>query len=132
MRKFGLSKKERIKSKKEFDLVYSEGSTLYSINNVLKARFFPELDSDKYGVKVGFAVHKKLGTAVWRNRLKRLLRTSYRLSKNPLVNLCYEKDILLLLIFSPNMICQESHKKVKLNDFKPECEYLIGKIMDSI
>ena len=128
MKKFGLSKKERIKSKKEFDLVYSYGTTILSTSNYLKGKFYTKLVPESCGVKTAFAVSKKCGNAVWRNRVKRLLRGSYRLNKTPLVSVCREKNVLLLLVISQGSINQRSHKKITFHEIEPECIDLIEKI----
>jgi len=47
---------------------------------------------------VGFAV-KKPGTAVRRNRIRRLLREAYRQQKLPLLNSCEEKRVRLKCVF---------------------------------
>jgi ribonuclease P protein component len=59
--------------RREFDLVFKEGSSLASKNLVIYAR--PnELDFSR----LGLAVSKKIGKAVARNRIKRLLREAMR------------------------------------------------------
>lgn len=132
MKKFGLSKKERIKSKKEFELVYSYGSTVFSRNRYLKAKFYTKLNPEVSGVKSAFTVSKKAGFAVWRNRIKRLLRESYRLNKIPLIGVCNEKNVLLLLVFSSNSINQQENRKIGLREIEPECVDLIEKIMSDL
>ena len=56
MKQFGLSKSERIKRKKIFNLVYSEGTALYSNNNRFKAIYYIVENSEKPGIKTAFAV----------------------------------------------------------------------------
>ena len=62
---------KRLKSKKEFDYVFKKGQKIYSKN--LTLIFIKSAES-----KVGFAVSKKHGGSVVRNRIKRLLRESFR------------------------------------------------------
>ena len=87
----------RLKKEKDFKLVFNKGKRLFSSN--LSVVFFP---SDM--IKVGFAVGKKHGGSVKRNRIKRLLRESFRsfmpkISKNfffvfiPKVSESYTLDI---------------------------------------
>lgn len=132
MKKFGLSSSERIKSKKEFDLVYSSGKTIYSTSNKLKVSFFIERDSAEYGVKTAYAVSKKAGKAVWRNRFKRLLRESYRLNKYSLLQECWDKKVKILVIFSANFFNQQNNRKIRLIDIMPEVIELMNRIRDKL
>lgn len=132
MKKFGLSSSERIKSKKEFDLVYSSGETSFSTSNRLKVSFYIDGDSEEPGVKTAFAVSKKAGIAVWRNRVKRILRTSYRLNKQDLIKECGIKKVKLLLVFSSNFFNQQKNRKIGLNDVMPEVIELMNRIKDKL
>lgn len=115
MKNFGLSKYERIKSKKEFDLVYSKGKIIFSKNRKLKATYcFVEGD----GLKVAFTTHKKSGKAFWRNRARRLMRESFRHNKNLIAPFC--SNNMLLLSFSLNSINQTNYPKPNLSLFEPE------------
>ena len=128
MEKFGLSKNERIKSKKEFEIVYSRGKTVYSGNRELKAVYYSEKDSAFPGVKCAFAVHKRSGKAVWRNRVKRLLRESYRLNKHSLVSKCVSKNRMLFVIFSLNSINQQNRKEIFLKDVFPNAVDILNQL----
>ena len=64
-----LPRRRMLKRRSDFQRVYHTGKTFAN-------RYF--FESDKLGNKVGFAAGKKLGCAVKRNRVKRLLRESYR------------------------------------------------------
>ena len=72
--RYTLPKKRILRSHSEFQRVYRLGKSLANRYLVLYI-----LREDNELVKVGFAAGKKLGGAVVRNRLKRLLRESYRL-----------------------------------------------------
>ena len=61
----------RLKKEKDFQAVFSKGKRIYSGSLTLVY-----LKSDE--MKVGFAVGKKHGGSVIRNRVKRLLRESFR------------------------------------------------------
>ena len=128
MKQFGLSKKERIKSKNEFSLVYLKGSISYSSGKKLKANYYSLTCSDDPGVKVAFAVHRKSGNAVWRNRVKRLLRTAFRLNKIKLVESYCSKEKLLLLVISPYGINQKTNKQISFCDLEPGVIELIQKV----
>lgn len=61
----------RLKKEKDFNLVFKKGKRLYS--RALTVVYFPAKE-----LKAGFAVSKKHGGSVKRNRIKRLLRESFR------------------------------------------------------
>ena len=61
----------RLKKEKDFDRVFKEGKRLFS--GSLTLVYLPSKE-----LKVGFAVGKKHGGSVVRNRIKRLLRESFR------------------------------------------------------
>jgi ribonuclease P protein component len=128
LKRFGLSASERIKSKKEFELVYSRGEILFSPSNKLKAVFFIDRNPDMIGIKTAYAVSSKSGNAVWRNRIKRLLRESYRLNKMEINNACIIKKLKLLLVFSPGTLNQTNNKKIFLKDIMNEVTDLLIQI----
>ncbi len=82
MKKFGLSKKERLKKKKEFKKVFDNQYVGYGKYMVLL--YAPnDLNYSRVGIIVSKKVSKK---AVDRNRAKRLLREVFRLNKNLIKN----------------------------------------------
>jgi ribonuclease P protein component len=87
-RKFTFSRSERLHKRADFDRVYSEGRRIASSPLVL---FFCPSPSEK--ARLGVSVGKKIGKAVVRNRVKRLLREAFRLNKHQL-NKGY--DVLLV------------------------------------
>ncbi len=132
MKLFGLSVKERIKRKKEFDLIYTKGETIYSSSLSIKATFYINNNSDFTGVKVAFVVSRKAGKAVWRNRIRRLLRESFRLNKQILKSFCDEKKIGLYLILASNTLNEDKNKKIKLCNVMPDVIELMNKIISRI
>lgn len=132
MKRFGLSSKERIKSRKEFELVFSRGEVFFPSSNRLKATFFIERNSDKIGIKVAFAVSKKSGNAVWRNRVKRLFRELYRLNKSEIKSDCEQKKLKLLLVISPYTLNQMNNKKIYLNDIESDVVDLLNQIRSKL
>jgi ribonuclease P protein component len=61
----------RLKKEKDFNLVFKKGKRVFS--SKLTLVYLPSEE-----LKVGFAVGKKHGKSVIRNRIKRLLRESFR------------------------------------------------------
>lgn len=132
LKRFGLSKKERIKNKKEFDLVYTAGEYFISPSQKLKALYFIDRNSERVGIKTAYAVSKKAGNAVWRNRVKRLLRESYRLNKEKIIAECSSKSIGLLIVFSAYTINQRNSKKILLKDVRNDVVDLMNMIKSKL
>ena len=61
----------RLKKEKDFNTVFKKGKRLFS--NTLTIVYLPSKE-----LKAGFAVGKKHGGSVKRNRIKRILRESFR------------------------------------------------------
>lgn len=80
---FRLSKKEIYRGKHDFNAVHSRGRAVANHALVILV-----VNAERYNGKVGFAAGKKLGGAVVRNRVKRLMREAYRLNKNSLRRDC--------------------------------------------
>ena len=135
MKNFSLSKNERVKLKKDFQKVYTKGKILHSSQKKLKVNYYLESSVNEVCIKAAFAVSKKAGNAVWRNRVKRLFREAYRTNKLPLYDLCSTKNLSLLMIFSPSYINQKQNKKIKLDfilqDFIGLLEKVKSKVQDA-
>ena len=91
---FSLSKSEIIRSKQDFNRVYSLGKSFACRDMVLYV-----LQDENLNGKIGFAAGKKLGCAVTRNRVKRLLREAYRLNKNKI-----RRDAAMILVGRKNLV----------------------------
>lgn len=76
-KRFKFRKINRIKSKKGFQLVYTSGRSVVDTLSVIYV-----LASPAEEVKIGLAVGKKLGNAVLRNHVKRMMREVFRIRKN--------------------------------------------------
>ena len=80
---FNLRKREIFRGKHDFNAVHNRGRSF--ANHALVILIVRD---ERYNGKVGFAAGKKLGGAVIRNRVKRLMREAYRLNKNSLRRDC--------------------------------------------
>lgn len=79
--KLTLGKGERLKSRKLIEKLYTEGKTIKVYP--LKMVFLQVKHTSDFPVQCGVSVPKRnFKRAVDRNRIKRLLRESYRLQKN--------------------------------------------------
>ncbi len=90
-----FNKKEKLKSKKELDALFSEGKSIskYPIRLVYRRSSFEENVKIKTGVSVSKRNFKK---AVERNRIKRLLRESYRKNKYIVANTTHQFTFMFL------------------------------------
>ncbi len=69
--------KERIRKRQDYLRIYDQGKKIYTRS------FTVITSSNQVGIpRLGTAVGKKVGNAVKRNRIKRLLREFFRLNKN--------------------------------------------------
>ena len=90
---FELSRSEILR-KAEFQKVYSHGKS-FACRDIVIYIFRAE----NLKGKVGFAAGKKLGCAVVRNRVKRLLREAYRLNKNKI-----RRDFAVILVGRKSLV----------------------------
>lgn len=128
MKQFGLSAFEKLKSRKEIKRVISFGVNIISDDKKIKAIYLTEKTEKKTSVKITPAVFKKLGCAVWRNRIKRLIRESYRLNKKDLIQKSNQKKIDLKIIFSPQNINENKNKHIGLEEILPSMLDVMKKI----
>ena len=103
-----MKKEFRLKKEKDFNLVFNKGKRLFSSDLTLVYLEQKEL-------KVGFAVGKKHGGSVKRNRIKRLLRESFR---------SFSLDLRqnFFFVFIPKV-----KEEYTLDSFKKNMEYLLIK-----
>ncbi|WP_420320887.1 ribonuclease P protein component [Flagellimonas sp.] len=126
---FTLPKKEKLKSKKVFEQLFLEGSSIKAFPIKL---IYTKVDfDDGTNIKVGVvAPKKKFKSAVKRNRIKRLMREAYRLNKHIVFNKI-EGNFAFLFLYLGNVmpdynevdgainklleafLKKESHEKVK-------------------
>ncbi|MEA3486432.1 MAG: ribonuclease P protein component [Thermodesulfobacteriota bacterium] len=88
MEKQSFGKKERVRKRKSYLNIYQRGVRVHS------SSFTVILSPNPSGEKrFGVAVSKKVGNAVKRNRIKRLLREFFRLNKDRLPD---SRDVVII------------------------------------
>jgi ribonuclease P protein component len=128
LKHFSLSSKERIKKRNDFELIFSSGKVVYSSGKVFRAHYLAEQNAEDSGIKIAPVVSKKLGNAVWRNKVKRLIKESYRLNKEILTQISLRKNVLLKIVFSPNTLSENKNKILSYNNIMPHIFEIMTKI----
>jgi ribonuclease P protein component len=132
LKSFGLSAAERIKSRIDFENLYDFGKVVFSGDKKIKAVYLIEENQTAGKVQIAAAVSSKAGKAVWRNRIKRLIRNSYRLNKEKLFKICLLKKIVLKIIFSPNRLNEKNNPVVVLDEIMPGIKDILFQIERSL
>ncbi|MFD2170643.1 ribonuclease P protein component [Tumebacillus lipolyticus] len=76
-----LQKEHRLTDKRDFQRVFHHGQSF--ANRYLVIYYLKNRNCDTF--RVGFSVSKKVGKAVMRNRVKRLLREAFRANREQIV-----------------------------------------------
>ena len=117
--KFTFNKKDKLKSQKVIDKLFLEGKTVTSFP--LKLIYLKTEFSDGQRIKAGVTVSKRnFKKAVDRNRIKRLLRESYRLNRDPYFNNISTSYALMILYIGGEQTDFDtinSHFKILLSNF---------------
>ena len=93
---FSLGKNERLKSRKQIDILFGEGKKI----NIFPYRLLYRREAGGNALKAGFTVSSKIfPRAVDRNRIKRLTREAYRVQKNELEELVLKNKEQIHLFF---------------------------------
>lgn len=86
VKRFGLGKSEKLKSRKQIEDLFATGSSFNVFPIKIIYKFFT--GEEESAVKLGVTVSQRnFKRAVDRNRLKRVLREAYRLQKNEFLNI---------------------------------------------
>ena len=119
--KYTLGKEERLKSKKLIEKLYKNGSSVKAFP--LRMIFLQTDHTSKFPAQVGVSVPKRnFKLAVDRNRIKRLMRESYRLQKE----IVY-KNLDLPYIF---MISYIGKEEWTYEELFPKMEKLLTRFVD--
>lgn len=98
IREHTFRKEERLSWKRYIDLLFEKGQSF--IAYPLRVVFLPIEKQQSTHASVLISVSKKkFKRAVKRNRVKRLIRETYRLQKQPLISSLEEKECHLLIAF---------------------------------
>lgn len=103
---FGLPKKERIYLKDDIQSLFKKGDWLHQHPIRMVYLQFEEANQDSI-IKMGVSVPKKrFKKAVDRNKIKRLIKESYRVNKNEIWESVTSKNksCLLMFVFSGNEV----------------------------
>jgi ribonuclease P protein component len=71
-----VQRRHRLSRSRDFDAVYRRGTSVSTRNLVL--HWFPREEDAEGAPRLGLAVPRSVGSAVARNRMKRLLREAWR------------------------------------------------------
>jgi ribonuclease P protein component len=99
---YTLGKKERLKSRKAIEQLFADGKSfsLFPFKVIFK-----KTSAEPQPLQTAFSVSKRyFKKAVYRNRIKRLMREAYRLQKNELQNNLQEcnQGLAVFIIFLGN------------------------------
>lgn len=106
---FELGRNKILRGNGEFNKVYSKGRSFANREMVIYV-----LEDETLKGKAGFAAGKKLGCAVIRNRVKRILREAYRLNQHSL-----KPGYAIILVGRKNLVNAKSDVAIK--SFKDIC-----------
>ncbi len=98
-------KHEKIRRKKEYLSIYLQGKRSYSRNFTIIVH-----KRDSGAARLGITVSKKVGNAVRRNRIKRLIREFFRLNK---FRLSYQDIVIIGRKSIPHLSYQDVCKELE-------------------
>lgn len=95
-----LGKSERLKSRKQIDALFSGGKSFSLFPFRVMYALLPVSEGNPSSIQAGFSVSTRyFKKAVHRNRVKRLLRETYRLQKKPLQEALNKSGLQLHVFF---------------------------------
>ena len=118
-----LGKQERLKSKKLIEKLYAEGDSVKIFP--LRMMYVQTVHTSEFPCQVGVSVAKRnYKLAVDRNRLKRLMRETYRLQKQIVYNNLDEPYVF--------MISYIGREEIKYEDLYLKMEKLLTLFIDKV
>ena len=121
--KHTLGKEERLKSKKLIDKLYQEGKVVKSFP--LRMVYLQTAHTSNFPCQVGVSVSKRnFKLAVHRNRIKRLLRETYRKQKNS-VYIAVDVPYIFMITFIDKKICDYHEMELHM-------EKLLKRFIDTV
>ena len=100
MTKFSFPKKEKLKSKKRIEQIFTEGKEHFKFPFKLVYILEPRNEEDDAYWSFGVSIpKKKIKSAVSRNLLKRRVREAFRLNRSALSDLLNKRNLKLSLMF---------------------------------
>jgi len=125
---YSLSGSERLRGKNAFDLVFSKGKRITSSDKLLRGVYILTDNSDGVLVKIAVGISRKAGKAVWRNRLRRLIKEAYRLNKVLLTDRMGSLKKQVLLIILPGGFSCKTHSRPQLKQVTPALTEILSRI----
>ncbi len=134
MKERSLSRIDRITGKKEFSLVFQSGIPVSTSNTKIRALYTVRRDTEQglSIIKIAVAISKKAGNAVWRNRVRRLIKESFRLNKVKLSEHCANNNLSINLVFLPVGLNKKYIPKMFLNDISPLVDEITSKLIEKV
>ncbi|MCY7910059.1 ribonuclease P protein component [Bacillus inaquosorum] len=110
-----MKKRNRLKKNEDFQKVFKQGTSVANRQFVLYTLDQSENDE----LRVGLSVSKKIGNAVMRNRIKRLIRQAFLEEKERLK----EKDYIIIARKPASQLTYEETKKSLQHLFRKSSLY---------
>ncbi len=115
---------EKLKRKKQIEKLFRQGKSITEFP--VQAIYYLDPESEETGTKVAFSVPKKFfKLAVNRNRIKRLMRESYRLNKHNLAESVRNNQSSLCIMF-----VYKSKEIVKYNDIEQKIFIILQRLQN--
>lgn len=122
-RRFNLPKSHRLRGKKNFEELFNSSSFFATSNITLRFVIHSEA-SRKF--LAGFVAPKRIGNAVARVRIKRLIREAYRLNQHLIT------DLSSTCTFAVHYAFVARHSNIDFQAAQKDVSYLLRKLRDHV